>query len=56
MKHNNSFRENSMIDAPMVVHPNVLQQFAAAHRMPFATVHDKIKAQTQYINYCSKHN
>lgn len=45
-----------MVDMPMVVHPFVLQQFAAAHGLPLNDIHAKIIAQSQYINFFARSN
>lgn len=45
-----------MINIPLVVPIKVLQQYAASQKLPFATLADKVKTQSNYINYQSPKN
>lgn len=35
---------------------NVLQQYAAAYKLPFASAQDKLKVQSRYMNFQSLNN
>lgn len=47
---------NSMIETPLIIPIKVLQQYAASRKLPMATIKDKIKCQSHYINFNSKFN
>jgi len=47
---------NSMIETPLIVPIKVLQMHAASLGLPMATIKDKIKCQSHYINFKAQHN
>lgn len=48
---------NCMLNIPFIVQMYVLQQYAASQKkMPFATLEDKVKAHSNYINLQSQYN